>query len=158
LAYEPETNPFPSTDNIVFRVGWRGKYLNTNYAHRHISNASSGKSERPLSKGRAFRYGISNTKPQFTSTRWKTDHYGFFRDMLEQRYDITLFDGIPPIKIRFISGSQIINNPTLTRSQNLSNFATSSLPYFDDGIARNRSDNPDLAYWVVDPAILTIVE
>jgi hypothetical protein len=158
VAYEPETSPFPSTDDIVFRVGWKGEYQTTNYAHRHASNLSSRRSQRPFSKGRAFRYGISSTKPQFTSTCWKTDHYGFFRDMLEQRRDTALFEGIPPIKIRFISGSQIINNPALTRSQNLSNFATSSLPYFDDGIARNRSDNPDLAYWVVDPAILTIVE
>ena len=89
------------------------------------------------------RYGISNTRPEFTSSRWRYDHYGHLRDMLEPRLLTARFDGFTPVKVRFMSGSSVLTDPTDTHSQNISSFATSSLPYFDDGVARNRSDNPD---------------
>jgi hypothetical protein len=62
--------------------------------------------------------------------------------MLEPRQHSATFDGIKPVKIRFVSGSTNVD-PMLTYSQNLSTFATSSMPFFDDDIARNRPDNPD---------------
>jgi hypothetical protein len=89
-----------------------------------------------------YRYGISNLLPEFSSTRWRPDHYGHLRDMLEPRQHSATFDGIKPVKIRFVSGSTNVD-PMLTYSQNLSTFATSSMPFFDDDIARNRPDNPD---------------
>jgi hypothetical protein len=89
-----------------------------------------------------YRYGISNLLPEFSSTRWHPDHYGHLRDMLEPRQHSATFDGIKPVKIRFVSGSTNVD-PMLTYSQNLSTFATSSMPFFDDDIARNRPDNPD---------------
>jgi hypothetical protein len=89
-----------------------------------------------------YRYGISNVLPEFSSTRWRSDHYGHLRDMLEPRQHSATFDGVKPVKIRFVSGSTNVD-PMLTYSQNLSTFATSSMPFFDDDIARNRPDNPD---------------
>ena len=58
-----------------------------------------------------------------------------------------------PIEIKFFSragrdgrGAQTAD-PAFTHSQNLSNYATSSLPYFDsdrDSVGVDRSDNPDI--------------
>jgi hypothetical protein len=92
-----------------------------------------------------YRYGISNVNQEFSSSRFMSNRYGQFRDVLEHRND-TAFVGIkPPVKCRFISGSNAIA-ADLTHAQNISTFATSSLPYFDDGIARNRPDDPDAAF------------
>lgn len=89
-----------------------------------------------------FRYGISNVEPEYASSLWRVDHYGHVRDMLEPRRQFTDSNEKSPIKIAFTSGSVKVD-PMLTYSQNLSVFATSSMPYFDDGIARNRPDDPD---------------
>ena len=62
--------------------------------------------------------------------------------MLEQRKDTASVALKAPVSCKFISGSNLIS-ANFTHAQNISTFATSSLPYFDDGIARNRSDNPD---------------
>lgn len=126
--------------DYLFRTGWVVKKLYT-YAHRKEYNSLN--TQRPLNDGRAYRYGVSSTLPEFSSTRWRTDHYGHFRDMLEPRQHAATFDGVKPVKIRFVSGSTIVNDPTDTHTQNLSTFATSSMPFFDDSIARNRDDNPD---------------
>ena len=121
---------------------------NGGLAHRMENQTSAGASQRPFNSG-TFRYGISNIDPEFTSTRWRYDRYGQFRDMLEPRLLVARFDGFNPIKIKFVSGSSIIADPTATHSQNLSVFATSSMPYFDDDVARNRSDNPDVTLLVI---------
>lgn len=131
--------------DLVFRVGW--KISNRRdaagpMAHRISNTTSAAISERPYNSG-SFRYGISSVNPEFTRTRWRYDRYGQFRDLLEPRQHITTFDGSTAIKVRFVSGSTTLFDPTDTHSQNISVFATSSLPYFDDGITRNRSDNPD---------------
>ena len=130
--------------DLVFRTGWKvSKRLagNDGLAHRMQNQASAGVSQRPFSSG-TFRYGISSVEPEFTSSRWRYDHYGYFRDMLEPRRNIVTYDGLKTVKINFMSGSTKVDS-MLTHTQNLSTFATSSMPYFDDGVARNRPDNPD---------------
>jgi hypothetical protein len=130
--------------DLVFRTGWKvSKRLagNDGLAHRMQNQTSAGVSQRPFSSG-TFRYGISSVEPEFTSSRWRYDHYGYFRDMLEPRRNIVTYDGLKTVKISFMSGSTKVDS-MLTHTQNLSTFATSSMPYFDDGVARNRPDNPD---------------
>lgn len=96
-----------------------------------------------IEKASALRYGISNVNPEFATTAWNPTHFGYARDMIEPRRLTAAADGTAPIKIRFMSGSALILDATNTHAQNLDTAATSSLPFFDDGIARNRDDNPD---------------
>lgn len=93
----------------------------------------------PLRRG-TYRYGISNVNQESTTSVFNSSHFGHARDTLEQRKDTTFTDVKPPVACSFFSGSQRVD-PSVTNSQNLSSFATSSLPYFDDGIARNRDDD-----------------
>ena len=97
-------------------------------------------SELTLSPG-AYRYGISSVNQEFLKANFAANRYGQIRDALEQSRDTALVDRGSPIKIKFLSGSTIVD-PMLTYSQNLSTFATSSVPYFD-GATKNRPDNPD---------------
>ena len=90
----------------------------------------------------AYRYGISNINQELSSVRISSFHFGHVRDTLEQRKDTAFVALKAPVSCKFISGSNLIS-ANFTHAQNISTFATSSLPYFDDGIARNRSDNPD---------------
>ena len=95
----------------------------------------------PLRRG-TYRYGISNINLESTKSVFNSSHFGHARDALEQRKDTAFVGTKPPVACSFSSGSQRID-PSLTHAQNISRFATSSLPYFDDGIARNRADDPD---------------
>jgi hypothetical protein len=143
IGETPKIDDAPLVEDIVFRTGWIVELVGGVAGHRTPIARSAGKSQRQRSYGRAYRYGISSTTPEFSSSRWRSDHYGYFRDMLEPRQNVTTFNRTPPIKIKFVSGSDASFPALNTHSQNLSTFATSSLPYFDDGIARNRDDNPD---------------
>ena len=128
--------------DLIFRVGYDFSVAVGPYgvALKH-RKALSSNSSLNVSFG-PFRYGISSTKPEFSSCRWRSDHYGHLRDMLEPRQLVARYDGFKTVRIRFVSGSTAVD-PMLTYSQNLSTFATSSMPYFDDSVARNRPDNPD---------------
>lgn len=92
---------------------------------------------------------------------FRHDRYGQFRDMLEQRIDskgretvyksrnfpipdfIKTFGSSsyssPVVAIYTSQSSEIVVDPLNTRICNLSTESTASLPYFDDGVARNRS-------------------
>lgn len=99
---------------------------------------------------RGWKYGILNGRQQFTKAIFSRNHYGYIRDMLEQRQDSKIYDtqgtdaigiesGNPailgsPVQVKFLG-----DKPAFTNSSNLSFEATSSLPYFDD-VARNRED------------------
>lgn len=88
-----------------------------------------------------FKYGVKNTTPERSNALFRYDSYGNFRDMLEQRRDsiFSLENSTTesPIQIKFVSfDSSALVPATETSSSNKSNFATSSLPYFD-GVARN---------------------
>jgi len=108
---------------------------------KHRADFGLASYDGPLRRG-TYRYGISNINLESTKSVFNSSHFGYARDALEQRKD-TAFAGFkPPVACKFISGSQRVD-PSLTHAQNISSFATSSLPYFDDGIARNRADDPD---------------
>jgi hypothetical protein len=102
---------------------------------------------------RGWKYGIYNGLPDYTSMYYRQGRYGQYRDMLEQRiYTKTLLENKEelisrtqisdgPITVKFLDQNENITDPELTMSQNLSQFATSSLPYFDLQ-QRNRSNVP----------------
>ena len=109
---------------------------------------------------RGFKYGVLNALPQYSKAVFRSNSYGQFRDMLEQRLFGKFFDeqatrsdgtkeGLPgstvgPVTVRFVEfGSRNTTAPNKTYSSNLSEAATSSLPYFD-GVVRNREDPLDL--------------
>jgi len=108
---------------------------------KHRANFGLARYDGPIRQG-TYRYGISNINQETSSFVFLPGHFGFARDVLEQRKDTAFAGSNPPIACKFMSGSQNVS-PLNTHSQNVSTFATSSLPYFDDGTARNRSDNPD---------------
>lgn len=109
---------------------------------------------------RGWKYGLINANPQYSKNIWRRDHYGQYRDMLEQRVDtkyfITYDDSDKSAKnifvrkninyastavvtVRFVNTSGSLVRPEETYSSNLSFEATSSLPYFD-GFVRNREE------------------
>tara|TARA_B100002019_G_scaffold143910_1_gene124099 strand:- start:17107 stop:21006 length:3900 start_codon:yes stop_codon:yes gene_type:complete len=94
-----------------------------------------------------YKYGVSNSRPAFSSAVYSRSAYGQLRDMLEPRKFTAYFkDGVVsfPVEQRFFTR----NNQPLNESQrinttcsNLSTNATSSLPFFDrenNESARNR--------------------
>ena len=138
------------TFRTQYRTNWTLLTIPTVVQHRSLIEGlfSSPVSQRPISKG-TYRYGISSVTPEYSSFRVRSDHYGYFRDNLEQRIDTSFNGRKPPITCRFVSGSKVLNDAADTHCQNLSPFATSSLPFFDDDVARNRSDNPDETLLIV---------
>jgi hypothetical protein len=107
---------------------------------------------------RGYRYGLSGIYPIGRSACFRHDRYGQFRDMFETSGDSVFFEevettggtsrglGASPIKIRFVQRQtqERVLDPEETNSQNLSFFATSSLPYFD-GLFNDRTTiQPDL--------------
>ena len=102
-------------------------------------------------KIRGWKYGLISALPENSSAVYRHDTYGQFRDMLEQRSDARFFKTVQrgsfkgrnfvtasPVRVRFVDEDGRLTMPEKTWSQNLSRFCTSSLPYFDDGIPRNR--------------------
>lgn len=114
---------------------------------------------------RGWKYGLYSGFPTYTKTYWRNNHYGYFRDMLEQRLDTKFYDetqnsryskrdltqydfnNIPrgqvlesPVKVKFVNAKTFeTTNPENTWSCNLSHEATSSVPFFD-GDLRNRTE------------------
>lgn len=93
---------------------------------------------------RGWKYGLYNGLPDYTATYYRQGRYGQYRDMLEQRIYTRIFhtnsdrtisttsevnDG--PITVKFVDSNDNLVDPQNTQSQNLSLYATSSLPYFD---------------------------
>ena len=99
---------------------------------------------------RGMRYGIENYVPTEDKVYMRYNRYGQFRDMLEQRkfYASCGPDGVAfedrPVQIQFVSrqtfddtGNVIQERrfnvaPETTNSQNLSTYATASIPFMDD--------------------------
>ena len=114
---------------------------------------------------RGWKYGIQNGFAENTNSVFRRDRFGQFRDMLEQRTDGKFYkktDSVTrayfgtntndsPIQVRFVDSEGNIVEPHTTNCSNLHFEATSSLPYFDDGILRNRAP-------VVDEDIRTIAQ
>ena len=104
-----------------------------------------------------YRYGIFNTFPIVSSAVFRFNHYGQFRDMLEQRRYSRFFDGKSKgypgildavVNIIFVDQENKPVDATQTSTQNLSQFATSSVPYFD-GLAKERSGDPSDSTMIV---------
>ncbi len=88
--------------------------------------------------------------PQRTSAVFRSDRYGQFSDMLQQR-EFTRYADLEreiltqdvPVRCEFVrplfetDGRMSVIAPQSTQSSNLSRLATSSLPYFEDTV-RNR--------------------
>jgi hypothetical protein len=112
------------------------------------------KAFRRMKKPRGWKYGLINAIPQSTQVVYRSDHFGQFRDMLEGRkYSVFINSkekpgqqyASPPIEVKFqvpvwdaerlnFNNPGIIDerDPVETASGNLSIFATSSLPFFDE--------------------------
>jgi hypothetical protein len=136
---------FENSTFIAFTFGEGPENL-----HRHID--SSTRFHRPS----GCKYGIMNTLPQFSKNVFRYDKFGQYADMLEQGTESRFFIGQGGITqgaltIRFVSDDdkndqyielnedQIVSNTF--ESSNLSLYATSSLPFFDDDTPRNRNYN-----------------
>lgn len=97
---------------------------------------------------RGWKYGLMSALPVNSSAVFRRDRFGQFRDMLEQRLDSKMFVGetvrSAPVQVVFetVDGE-------LSFSSNVSNEATSSVPYFD-GQVRNRGALPETEF-VVEP-------
>lgn len=123
--------------NHAFDVKFRPKDANT-YSHFGVS---------PIIRG--WKYGVLNALPSYSTAYFRTQTYGQFRDMLEQRpfakffienSETDVLNGvqISPVSVQFVDVDGKITNPENTWSQNLSNEATSSFPFLD-GNFRNRN-------------------
>jgi len=96
--------------------------------------------------GISLRYGLANYNAQFSSAIFRRDRYGQFRDMLEQRQYTTFKSERgstdPVVTNIFVSASSETRvDSLLTNCSNVSQYATSSVPYFD-GDFRNRTTYP----------------
>lgn len=98
---------------------------------------------------RGWKYGLMSALPLNASAVYSSKTFGQYRDMLEQRLDTTFFRSgtkkagqklttRPAIKCTFIDSAGQRLSPYETQSQNMSQFCTSSMPFFDDYSGRNR--------------------
>ena len=133
--------------SVLFKVGYKHKQVDV-INSAGVSSTRWVKNERFVDS-QGFRYGIASIEKLNSSAVFRYDRYGQFRDMLEQRIDTRFFvtsendigvqDG--PVKVLFVDNSNNRVDPDQTTSQNLSEFFTSSLPYFD-GHSVDREGNP----------------
>jgi hypothetical protein len=98
---------------------------------------------------RGYRYGLYNVLPTAQTAVYRHNTFGQFRDMLEPMPQSRFFKnrklGPPVVEIVFVSraGDRGVD-PTTTNSQNLSIFATASIPYFDGNTSDRSTIEPDL--------------
>jgi len=109
---------------------------------------------------RGWKYGLVSGLPLNSSMIFRSDRFGQYRDLLEQRQDTRYFRAqdkktdtrrhltSSPVRCRFLDPDGDATSPDLTWSQNLSLYCTSSLPFFDDNEPRNREP--------IDPATLNM--
>lgn len=127
--------------DILFRRGFRrkqgGSSTSDAFFHARVTGSNG------------FRYGMISNKLLYSKAIFRFDHYGQFRDMLEQRPMTTFYDNVGrsqlirgrafsklgkkvgAVNIRFVSGSETIDPINASYSLNLSVAATSSEPYSD---------------------------
>lgn len=112
----------------------------------NYSSAETGAKYSGFTGGISLRYGLANYLPLNSSAVFRRDRYGQLRDMLEQRPFTTFKTNRgstdPVVAVLFVSASsenQI--DPLLTRCENVSQYVTSSVPYFD-GQIKNRVTFP----------------
>ena len=103
---------------------------------------------------RGYKYGILSVDPIGRSNIFRYDKFGQLSDMLEQSHDSIFYNiekkdfGESPVQINFVSEEGVGKYKILDKdsviantnnSSNINVFATSSLPYFDDDVVRNRT-------------------
>jgi len=158
IESSPEDYLYPTSDEYI----GDGTHIDANGIYPSIYRIF-----RRANKPRGWKYGLINALPQNTQCVFRSDHYGQFRDLLEGR-PYTMFsqagassatnggETTRHIKVRFVKPLWIQENPwerfdeipEETRSGNMSQYATSSLPFFDEVGAyakyphgRDRPDN-----------------
>jgi len=143
---------------LLFQVGFKGGDITVyQYGHegaRSYSLSTYNHSHPQATGSTGFRYGIQNIVPEYPNAVFRRNHYGQFRDMLEQRRDGRFYRprlqdldllrlgmnnetsvGDPVVMCKFtLSSSNEEVSPYLTTCSNMSFAATSSLPYFDGDI------------------------
>ena len=134
--------------NTIMITGSSGPVGSTN-APDYVSYSFDPPSSRTYSFGakpiiRGWKYGLISGLRTVTRAVWRRDHYGQFRDMLEQRIHTKFANDLDgsvsesPASVLFLDAyNRDYKDPSATDSSNLSYEATSSLPYFD-GVVRNR--------------------
>ena len=150
--------------SVVFQHGVRHqKFSNLVKTTAGSTTAEQTITDQKFFGARGFRYGISNVGPQYSAAIFRYDRYGQFRDMLEQRRDTRFWDAgtsddyllASAINIKFVDTNNKLVEPIETLSQNLSFFATSSLPYFDEN-AVERLDDPTKTNAIVISEVIEV--
>jgi hypothetical protein len=131
-----------------------------NWTYKYYFGFDSGDA---ISHNTSFSYGVRNTNPINSSAVYRHQQFGQFRDMLEQRQfgrfykkagargDQSRFKfgmqphntyiSAGPLTVKFVeSNTETRADPTATiTSSNMDNHATSSMPFIDDDVTRNRT-------------------
>lgn len=149
--YSPN-DTYRSTALALFGVGEMGQGTRGSGKTLTLNKISGSTAQKNslFNKPHGFKYGLYNALPQRTSAVFRSDKYGQFSDMLQQReytryadLEIERLTYDMPIQIQFVKplfetdGKMSLVSPQSTNSSNLSRFATSSLPFFEDTV-RNR--------------------
>ena len=140
---------YEQVKSILFEIGFKRKQV-TAIQSAGGSTTRWVKDEK-FDGSQGFRYGIANVSSMKSSVVYRWNKYGQFRDMLEQRKDTRYFTqnslatgkpstGDSCVNVIFVDGQNNEVDPIQTTSQNLSKFATSSMPYFD-GLQVDRAFN-----------------
>lgn len=145
---------------LFYEVGWKFRWLQQNHPAAAKSNqlVTGSKAFGQCSLGdstcRGYMYGIMSTTPLNSSAVFRPDHFGQFRDMLEQRRDGTFWrspwrrtpsgrltrvrgrKSDPAVEVQFVNmeDGMTLVDPYSTNCSNLSQAATSSIPYVDGEI------------------------
>jgi hypothetical protein len=159
-------------NRLLFQVGYN--YIRVNRGQITEINEAAYKGASSL------RYGIYNIRKNRTRCIYRSDRYGQFRDMLEQRIDTKYYEsemiaeksiaamrsgGPPPdsvegvtvfsspVQVRFVASDGVTAiSPYDTGCSNMSHEATSSLPYIE-GAARNVNSNAACPRYVQVPNV-----
>lgn len=142
------SNVVVDDDGLGMRVG-TNHFADVRERHRDSVSAVQW-STSPLIRG--WKYGVYSGLPAFSKAYFRQSRYGQLRDMLEQRLYTKFYQSrennpnvgtfkqgtsTAAVTVKFIDASGKLTKPENTWSQNLSQEATSSVPYFD-GETRNR--------------------
>jgi hypothetical protein len=96
-----------------------------------------------MTGARAFRYGVKNVNKEFTSAIFRRDHFGYVRDLLEQRqfskFQIGSNTTEPAVSAIFRNSDGEIVEGGLTMAVNTDPAMTSSVPYSEGDLVVSSS-------------------
>jgi len=151
LSYEAILD-YDQVKEALFQVGLQSRKFTVQTQNSRTPAGTGNEqviSDKKFAGAIAFRYGIANIAAMNSSAVFRYDKFGQFRDLLEQRPTTRFYDSSDSattvleaaVEIKFVNSDYDLIEPIDTISQNLSPYATSSLPYFD-GMAVDRNDDP----------------